>query len=375
MNIALFTDTYYPEINGVANSVYQLKKGLEQLGHNVYVFTTTNAMHCKEENEYRIFSVPFIFMKDRRMSFPIYLKWLRIIKKLNIDVVHTHTEFSLGILGRRIAKKLNIKHVHTYHTIYEDYIHYLKLPKNKYTVKFVQDATKYFCNKANVVVAPTEKTREILVNYGVTSEISIIPTGINFLKFENIDFNRVTYLKNQLGYSDEDIIFVSIGRISAEKGLEETITNFSKLSTKNKNIKLLIVGDGPYKKTLEKMVLDKRLEKSVTFTGYVNWEDIQNYYAIGDIFVSSSTSETQGLTYLEALVTGLYLLVRKDKSLEGLIDNGINGFEFENFDQFEVSYYLLKEKLNAKKRATINNKYTQEGYALSVEKIYKELIC
>lgn len=375
LNIALFTDTYYPEINGVANSVYQLKKGLEQLGHNVYVFTNTNTTNFKEDNEYRIVSIPFIFMKDRRVSFPIYLKWLRKIKKLDIDVIHTHTEFSLGILGRRIAKKLNIKHVHTYHTIYEDYIHYLKLPKNKYTVKFVQDATRYFCNKANVVVAPTEKTREILVNYGVTSEISIIPTGINFLKFENIDFNKVTYLKNQFGYSAEDIIFVSIGRISAEKGLEETITNFSKLSTKNKNIKLLIVGDGPYKKTLEKMVLDKRLEKSITFTGYVNWEDIQNYYAIGDIFVSSSTSETQGLTYLEALVTGLYLLVRKDKSLEGLIDNGINGFEFENFDQFEVSYYLLKEKLNAKKRATINNKYTQEGYALAIEKIYKELIC
>lgn len=375
LNIALFTDTYYPEINGVANSVYQLKKGLEQLGHTVYVFTNTNTTNFKEDNEYRIVSIPFIFMKDRRVSFPIYLKWLRKIKKLDIDVIHTHTEFSLGILGRRIAKKLNIKHVHTYHTIYEDYIHYLKLPKNKYTVKFVQDATRYFCNKANVVVAPTEKTREILVNYGVTSEISIIPTGINFLKFENIDFNKVKYLKNQFGYSDEDIIFVSIGRISAEKGLEETITNFSKLSTKNKNIKLLIVGDGPYKKTLEKMVFDKRLEKSVTFTGYVDWEDIQNYYAIGDIFVSSSTSETQGLTYLEALVTGLYLLVRKDKSLEGLIDNGINGFEFENFDQFEASYYLLKEKLNAKKRATINNKYTQEGYAFAIEKIYRELIC
>lgn len=370
MNIALFTDTYYPEINGVATSVYQLKIGLEAEGHNVYVFTTTNPKQTKEDCEYRVSSIPFIFMKDRRFSMPMYYKWLRVVKKLNIDVIHTHTEFSLGILGLRIARKLNIKHIHTYHTIYEEYIHYLKLPKNKYTINFVKNATKYFCNKANEVVVPTDKTKKLLESYEVDTNITIIPTGIDFDKFKNIDLEYISNLRKKLEIKVEDIVFVNIGRLSEEKGIDESILYFSKLMENHKNIKLIIVGDGPYKKSLEKLVSKLNIENNVKFTGYVEWDKIQNYYTLGNIFISSSTSETQGLTYLEAAVSELYLLVRKDASLDDILTSDDMGYQFENYDEFRKFYEKLAIRINNKVKNNIDRKYSQQGYTQSILNLY-----
>ena len=124
MKIGLFTDTYYPQINGVATSVLMLKRNLEMRGHQVYVFTTTDPKADSEEiNVYRVPSIPFI--SARRVGMFYNPRLSKIIKGLGLDVIHTHTEFSLGIFGRSMARELNIPFLHTYHTIYEDYTHYL----------------------------------------------------------------------------------------------------------------------------------------------------------------------------------------------------------------------------------------------------------
>lgn len=374
MNIALFSDTYYPEINGVANSVYQLKKGLESLGHTVYLFTTTSPNYEIEEHEYRIFSIPFVLMKDRRASLPSYFKWLHICKKLNIDIIHTHTEFALGILGMRIAKKLKIKHVHTYHTIYEDYIHYLKLPKNEYTTNFVKKASSFYCNKASVVIAPSNKTKLLLEDYGVTTKINVVPTGIDLEKFENLDYEYIENLKSKFNLTSDDIVFVSIGRISKEKGLDTSISYFNELLKGHSNLKFIVVGDGPYKSELENMVANFGIADNVFFTGYVEWEQIQNYYALGNIFISASTSETQGLTYLEALASGLYLLVQEDECLVGLLEDGVNGKSFNNLEDFKVGYEYLLTKIQNSSDKEINQKYSQLGYANSIHEIYETLL-
>ncbi|MDO4813489.1 MAG: glycosyltransferase [Gemella sp.] len=374
MNIALFSDTYYPEINGVATSVFQLKKGLEKLGHKVYVFTTASPNSKSFDNEYRVFSVPFVLMKDRRASLPIYLKWLRIIKKLDIDIIHTHTEFSFGVLGMRIAKKLNIKHIHTYHTIYEDYIHYLKLPKNKHTVKFVQAASRLYCNKTTEIIAPSEKTKNLLEEYGITTKVSVIPTGVDLGKFTSINQEIISKLKEKFKISDKDVTMVSISRLSKEKRLEESVLNFAALSKKYNNLKLLIVGDGPYREELEILVGRLRLKDRVFFTGYVSWDEIQNYYALGNIFLSSSTSETQGLTYLEALAAKLYLLVKKDESLVGILEDINSCISFTSYEEFEAGYEVILRKIENRNAPIIDEKYSQEGYAKNIESIYKKYI-
>lgn len=149
MRIGLFTDTYYPELNGVANSVFQLKKELENRGNDVYVFTVSNpAIKQAEEKVYRLKSIPCSLLKERRMSCTFFHEWFRIIRELKLDIIHTHTEFMVGHIGRKAAEKLHIPHIHTYHTIYEDYTHYLKIPGNEKLKGVIRGLSCICCNHA-----------------------------------------------------------------------------------------------------------------------------------------------------------------------------------------------------------------------------------
>ena len=127
MRIGLFTDTYFPQVSGVATSIRTLKTELEKQGHAVFIFTTTD----KDVNRYedwqiiRIPSVPFFAFKDRRFAYRGFTKALEIAKQYKLDIIHTQTEFSLGLLGIWIARELKIPVIHTYHTQYEDYVHYI----------------------------------------------------------------------------------------------------------------------------------------------------------------------------------------------------------------------------------------------------------
>lgn len=224
MNIGLFTDTYYPEINGVANSVYQLKKELEAKGNNVYVFTVSNPyMKEKENNVYRLKSIPCLLLKERRISCSILKKWYRIIESLNLDIIHTQTEFVLGHLGRKAAQKFNIPLVHTYHTIYEDYTHYLRIPGNENLKGIIRSFSKICCDRADEVIVPTDKVKNILINYGVYKPIVIQPTGIDISKFCITDYNKVQELKRAYNIKPDNHVMISIGRLSKEKNLHEII--------------------------------------------------------------------------------------------------------------------------------------------------------
>jgi 1,2-diacylglycerol 3-alpha-glucosyltransferase len=161
MKIGLFTDTYYPQINGVATSVLMLKENLELRGHKVYVFTTTDPKaDSKETNVYRVPSIPFV--SARRVGTFYNPRLAKFIKKLGLDIIHTHTEFSLGIFGRAMAKELNIPFLHTYHTIYEDYTHYIGNLRvfDPIAKKAVRKISINFCNSADKVIVPTEKVKD-----------------------------------------------------------------------------------------------------------------------------------------------------------------------------------------------------------------------
>lgn len=153
MNIGIFTDTYYPQINGVVTSVRTLEKELAKRGHKVFVFTVS---HPNAKTAYpRVFrlpSMPFVFLPSHRVGVLYSPKAVSIVKKINLDIIHTHTEFSLGLFGRMMAKQLNIPWVHTYHTMYEEYVHYIsKGMLNRLTPKMVANLSRVFCNKCNTI--------------------------------------------------------------------------------------------------------------------------------------------------------------------------------------------------------------------------------
>lgn len=374
MNIGIFTDTYYPEINGVANSTYELKKGLEQLGHTVYIFTVSNpAVPLEEEGVYRIKSVPFPMLKERRIGYTIFKVWKKKIERLHLDIIHTQTEFVMGHFGRKMADWLGIPHIHTYHTIYEEYLSYLHMPDKQCFRKMAQRFSRICCNHADEIIVPTGKVKRILKQYGVNKDVHVIPSGISLQKFAEPDERQISELRLQLGIGEEQMVLLYIGRLSAEKNISELITYFHNLDEK-KNITLLLVGDGPEREALEQQVRQLHLESRVIFTGMVSFDRIEDYYALGDIFVSGSTSETQGLTYIEALAAGIPLLVRRDDCLKGVLREYENGISYIDDRTFQDGLRYLctqyRPKISKEKIMGSVASLGTAGFAKQVETLY-----
>ncbi|MCM1499763.1 MAG: glycosyltransferase family 4 protein [Clostridium sp.] len=360
MNIGIFTDTYYPEVNGVANSAYELKKALERQGHLVYVFTVSNpeAAVYREKGVYRITSVPLPMLKELRLGFAISKVWQRRIAALHLDAIHTQTEFMMGHLGRKLADWLGIPHIHTYHTIYEDYLSYLHMPDKQCFRKIAQHFSRICCNHADEIIVPTYKVSELLKQYGVKREVHVIPTGISLEKFSKPDYGRVNELRLQLGITDSRLVLLYVGRLSSEKNIAELLTYFHKTENREE-IRLLLVGDGPERENLQEQVKELQLESSVIFAGMVPFDRIEDYYALGDIFVSGSTSETQGLTYIEALAAGLPLLVRKDSCLDKVLKEYENGVSYENEKMFRQGLEFLRKNF----RQSVQERAVRESVA------------
>lgn len=342
MNIGIFTDTYYPEINGVANSAFQLKKELENKGHNVYAFTVSNPEADKDEkNVFRMKSKAFFLLKERRVCYDLFSRWMPIIDSLQLDLIHTQTEFTVGHIGRRAARFLDIPLIHTYHTIYEDYTHYFKIPGNENLKGAVRSFSRICCDHADEVIVPTGKVKKLLEKYGVKNKIDILPTGIDLNKFAFVSEKEVMELRKSLNLQDENHVLISMGRLSQEKNLYQLIDYVHKVIRQDRNARLVVVGDGPEREGLEAYTVQLGIEDYVRFTGEVKWKQIQNYYALGDVFVCNSSSETQGLTYIEALASGKPILVRKDECLDDYLVQGENGYSYTNAEEFEYYYDAL----------------------------------
>ncbi len=383
MNVGLFSETYYPEINGVANSVYMLKNELEKRGHNVYVFTTTTPGAPEHEhNVFRVPSIPFIFITERRVGLFYQPKLAHVIKKLNLDIIHTHTEFSLGVFGRIMAKELKLPIVHTYHTIYEDYTHYLTRFKalDRRAKAFARTYSKVCCNTVEQVIVPTMKTKELLMTYSVHKDISVIPTGIDLSKFDRNNYSEeeVNSLRGKYNISLQNKIMIYIGRVSQEKNIEEIIRAMPDYMKTRDEVRFVIVGSGPASEKLVSMVKHLGLTDRFIFTGAQPWDTIGLFYQLGDVFVSASRSETQGLTYIEAMASGLPVVARKDKCLEDILIQGTNGYTFTNNEELyyglDQIFYKDKETDYCTNSIEMVKKYSAQEFAFQVEKVYHQVV-
>lgn len=383
MNIGLFTETYYPELNGVATSVLTLKEELEQMGHHVYVFTTTSpGSPDYEHNVFRVPSVPCLLITERRVGMFYEHKLATIIKKLNLDIIHTHTEFSLGTFGRIMARELKLPMVHTYHTIYEDYTHYLthyQLLDNR-AKSFVRTFSKVCCNTVEQVIVPTEKVRELLLTYHVKKDIAVVPTGIDLKKFspDNIARDEINRMRTLYGIDPEDKVILYVGRVSREKNLEEVVAAMPEYLSRHGDAKLVVVGNGPDKDRLERLAAAMECREQIIFTGEQPWDTIGKYYSIGDVFVSASQSETQGLTYIEAMAAGLPVVAKEDQCLEQILENGKNGYTFIDKAGFlqgldQVLYSGSRELMGEASRKTAQS-YSTKAFAENVLKVYDKVL-
>ena len=390
MKILITTDWYKPIVNGVVTSVLNLKKELEERGQEVRVLTLSRDYHSYEEDGvYYIKSVNLEkIYPNVRAVLPHREAYIQELIQWNPDVVHSQCEFMTFSYAVKISRKCNCPLLHTYHTIYEDYLHYLPGTFFQYTKgaalekKMVAKFSKAVLKKTQQVIAPTKKVEELLKNYEVSEPISVIPTGIDLKRFQEVlskeERNR---RREALGISQDSKVLVSIGRLAKEKNLEEILIYFQKLTKEELTfkLKLLIVGDGPDRERLEGIAKTLQLQEKVIFTGMVTPEEVAQYYQLGDVFVCASNSETQGITYIEALASGIPALCRKDACLDSVITDGYNGFQYETYEFFKMHLQYILEREERRVEMGVCARQTAKLYSTwnfctMAERLYKEAI-
>lgn len=387
MRIGIFTDTYPPYINGVSTSIVMLKNALEKQGHQVFVVTVNaDKMSYKYEDNNKIIRLPGvpIGIYDYRLTGIYPLKAINKIKKWHLDVIHSHTEFGVGTFARIIAKQFGIPLVHTYHTMYEDYVHYItKGYFNGTSKKIVEYLTKFYCDKtATELIVPTKKTYDLFKNkYKIERNVHIIPTGIEIERFSNNkkDLPRILKLKEKYSIKINDKVLLFVGRLGKEKSVDFLIKEHCNIIKKYPFCKLLIVGDGPDFEYFKKLVKKYKIEDNVIFTGKVPWEEVPLYYHIADIFVTASVTETQGLTVIEAMSASLPVVAINDESFNTVITNDLNGYLFNNKKEYrEFISLLLNDEIKYKrmsKQAKINSQiYSSKYFADRVVNVYKSAV-
>ncbi len=369
MRIGIFTEAYTPYISGLVTSEVMLKKALEKKGHEVYVVTANlESFHYEYDEKEKVLRIPGIptGIYNSRLTSIYPIQALNKIKSWNLDIIHSQTEFAIGSFARLFAKQYNIPIVHTYHTMYEDYVHYItKGYFNRSSKKIVEYMTKFYCDRTiNELIVPTKKAYDLFKEkYNVQRNIHIIPTGIEVERFyrKNVNEKKVNELKKQYNIKKNDFTLIFVGRIAEEKNVPYLIDVMSDIIKKKNNIKLLIIGDGPDKEKYEKYSIKRNTSKNVIFTGKVAWDDIPVYYSLGNAFISASTTETQGLTIIEAMASSLPAICINDESFSGTVVNDLNGYLFD--DKKDCEDKILK-LANDKKLV----KYLSNGALMSADK-------
>lgn len=379
MKILLTSDWHTDAVNGVVTSMLALAHGLGQKGHEVRLLTlshggfsfTDGSIYCQASH-----SCGFIYPKAR---FALHLdqRLFDDIVAWKPDIVHSQCEFSTFPMARRIAAATGAKLVHTFHTDYEHYVGYCHVPA--FLAKAAARAIfRRTARRCDALVAPSVKTASLLPAYGIMKDVHVIASGIQTGRFEERPSQaQRAWLRHSYGIGDDDFVLLYLGRIAAEKGLDRLIDDISPV--KRQRLVLMIAGGGPWLDQLRLLVDRFRPEVRVILTGMVDPASTHDIYHLADAFVMPSTSETQGLCLIEALASSLPVICRRDKVLEGVIEDGLNGLVYDDGPSFVRSLCHLmddsEDRLAMAARAgRTGMRYGEMAFAERMEALYLSLL-
>ena len=387
MNIVLFTDTYPPFINGVSTSCYNLAKTLREHGHRVLVICPL-AENGKLKRVDDTIYIPGLEMKKLygyRMTTIYSRKVMKMIIDFKPDVLHNQTDATIGIFAKICARKLKMPYVYTYHTAYEDYTHYAShgfLDRIfKHIVRFY---TRQISNHSTEFITPSEKTKDYMRFSRSDIHINVIPTGIDFSLFgkDKVDYEKQAAFKKEHNIGEKTKLFLILGRVAKEKSMDVSIRGFAKYheTYPNEDVKLIVVGDGPSAPELKLLVKELGIEDYVDFIGAVPASEVPFYYRLADIYTSASITETQGLTFMEAMSAEAVVLARFDSNLNNTIIDGETGYFFTDEDSFvKKAHLILTMSEEEKKRITdkaleIVDMYSMERFYQNILGVYNRAI-
>lgn len=379
MRILITTDWYKPALNGVVVSILTLEKELIKAGHEVKILTLSQLPRSYiEGNVYYKSSVGTKIYPNVRAGLPKDPIFYDELVEWHPDVVHSNCEFFTYSLAVRVAQKCDAVLIHTYHTLYEYYLKYI-VPNEKMIARALNPLLRSRLKYADHIIAPTYKTKKNLAEKGLENNVHVIPTGIDIKRFESdVDPEVLQKLRERYGIPQDAVIIGSVGRLAEEKNVQEILSFMPQALEKIPNLYALFVGNGPYVDELVKLSESLEISDRVRFPGSVPYNDVGPSYKLLDVFVSGSQSETQGLTYIEALANGCVCLCREDDALLGVIEDGKNGFIYQDEISFLVKLItgieLAQEGIMAPLALESVQKFDESHFGQAILTLYDQVV-
>ncbi len=341
MKIAIFTETYPPYINGVATQSYMLKKMYEELGHEVLVVTVGSEKQRKTKLVDGVVYVPGILLKKLykyRVAIPIGNMRKKFPINFKPDVIHIQNEFGIGEIGLEVAKKEHVPVVYTLHTEYDKFLFYIGL---KHFTEFSRNiSAKYFTRfskNATIITSMSAKAQAYIDRQKVDKKVVVLSNAVEYKKFlptpERIAFREE--FRKKYGIADSTKLFVFVGRIGAEKNINELIDNFMYCDFPRDLARLVVIGGGPDLEYLRNKVASKGFEDRIYLLGPIEHTQIPKYLHAMDYYTTASLSEMHSLSMLEAMASGLFALVKHDAPNENQIISGKNGYQWDSKEDFK----------------------------------------
>ncbi|HMZ07288.1 MAG TPA: glycosyltransferase [Anaerolineales bacterium] len=380
MRIGLFTDTYAPQVNGVAVSLQMISEGLKKRGHQVTIFAPRFPGY--KDNEPNVMRLPSLKYLNNPPIYVAVLGTPRSTWKLtreHFDVLHAHSPASMGLLAYLTASTKRLPLIYTYHTSITDYTHYIKFIGGTGLIK---RAASWFSmtstNLGDQIIVPSPKFHRLLINQKVKQPISIIPNGIDLSMFKEV--KNPGALRNRLGLSADTPILLTVGRMDPEKRLEFIVEAFDLVAERVPNARLVFAGDGSARKSVEAKVASIRAKDRVHFLGMVKRSDLPDILHDATVFLSASTTEVHPISVIEAIASGLPFVAVRDEAFEGMLEEGLNGYEvpLDVKKYADVLADLLPDRERLKRfgqhSLALSEKYSIEAQVKALEKLYMEAI-
>lgn len=371
----MISDVYFPRVNGVSTSIQTFRKELIQLGHRVVLIAPRYGNEKNDDADIvRIASRPvFGDPEDRMMQRRPLYRYLRTLKPDQFDLVHIQTPFVAHYAGTRIAARLRRPCIESYHTLFEEYLyHYIPFLPCKFLRYIARRFTRRQCRAVNTVIAPSQPMQQVLIDYGVSTPIEIIPTGMQMEQFSKANGDA---FRRKHGIPADRPVLVHVGRIAHEKNIDFLIKVLALVRQHIRSVLLIVAGEGPALNHIQALARKLRLEENTLFVGYLSRDhELMDCYQAGDVFVFASLTETQGLVLLEAMALGVPVVSIAHLGTEDILrcqrgaliaDNDINDFSSKVIR-------LLEDSAMQKQLGEDGRRYSAEWSATrQAEKLYQ----
>jgi len=387
MNIALFSDSYLPTKSGIVTVVVQLRKILTELGHHVVIVTVGSRETETEEEQdpdvLRVYSIPSPLGEDQYIGFPHKKVVIEFLKKNKVQIIHSHTEFYIAHAAKEAGKALHIPVIATTHTMWEDFYKFYIPLGRLIPVKLVRKIVWRVYKKFYAFINVSDKAHDYFKEPFMLPEIpsAVIPNAVDTESFlsRKCTEEEKDDIRRSWGIKATDKLLIFVGRVVEEKRVEELFDICANVIRKRPDTKMMFVGSGGAVYALEKKTRKEGLEDRIIFTGFVNWNNLCMYYGIADIFVTASLSEMHSMTALEALLSHLPVVCRKDESFFDTVYQGQNGYMAETDEEMETAIIKLlddpeKCKVFGKKSYDVSKNFSIRTHGLRTIEFYKEIL-